>query len=177
MSGPPERTDDGRHLVIGGRRWRASDPDLPGALRDELVHELMAARREVGAGGRADDGDRVAAARARVHDAKVALGERGRPWWEPPDDEADRGRAGAAARALGRARAARPAGDEEVGAADRGPGTVDAEEVAAIVASGRPVAEVLDVARSAVDEVTSLGARVETGDGSPSGATEADGTG
>lgn len=86
---------DGRFLEIDGRRWRASDPSIPAPFRSELVHELMDARRAVGAGKRADDEDAVAAARARVQDAKVALGERGTPWWETPTDEvrADRIRA------------------------------------------------------------------------------------
>ncbi len=79
----PERTPDGRYLVIGGRRWRASDPAVPDALRTELVAELMAARRAV----REAAGEEVAtaAARRRVQDAKVALGERGEPWWEPSE--------------------------------------------------------------------------------------------
>lgn len=87
----PERTPDGRHLIIGGRRWRASDPSIPTPLRQELVDELMRARREVRARGDA--------ARPSVHDAKVALGERGDPWWEPSDD-GRRDRLGAAIRAL-----------------------------------------------------------------------------
>jgi hypothetical protein len=88
----PERTDDGRYLIIGGRRWRASDPHIPDPLRQELVDELMAARRLV----RTDPGQ----GRPRVHDAKVALGERGRAWWEPHDDEAIRGRLAATIRTL-----------------------------------------------------------------------------
>jgi hypothetical protein len=67
----PERTADGRFLVIDGRRWRASDPGIPDPLRAELVAELMAARR--------------IQARDRVQDAKVALGERGEPWWDPTE--------------------------------------------------------------------------------------------
>jgi hypothetical protein len=67
----PERTPDGRHIIVDGRRWRASDPGIPDALRAELVAELMAARRTQ--------------QRARVQDAKVALGERGDPWWEPTE--------------------------------------------------------------------------------------------
>ena len=67
----PERTPDGRHIVVHGRRWRASDPGIPDAFRAELVAELMAARRT--------------RARTRVQDAKVALGERGEPWWEPTE--------------------------------------------------------------------------------------------
>ncbi len=76
----PERTPDGHFLIIGGRRWRASDPSIPDRLRQELVDELMSARRAV----KADD----AMARARVGDAKIALGERGHPWWEEAPVEA-----------------------------------------------------------------------------------------
>jgi hypothetical protein len=94
-----ERTEDGRYLVIGGRRWRASDPSIPAALRQELVDELMSARRAV----RAKEPD----ARARVQDAKVALGERGPRWWEEPDDTDLAVRAEAATRALLRKRAGR----------------------------------------------------------------------
>lgn len=75
---PPELTADGHHIVVDGRRWRATDPEIPEPLRQELVDELMSARREV----RHD----AAAARPRVHDAKVALGERGDPWWAPTED-------------------------------------------------------------------------------------------
>lgn len=70
-----EHTDDSRYIVVGGRRWRATDPTIPENLRTELVRALMTGRR-----GAKDHGD---AARAMVHDAKVALGERGDPWWEP----------------------------------------------------------------------------------------------
>ncbi len=95
--------DDGRWLVIGGRRWRRSDPAIPEPLRAELVAELMSARRAV----RAAAGDElgVASARRRVQDAKVALGERGAPWWDRPDDAARRERTVAAARTLLRHRA------------------------------------------------------------------------
>lgn len=78
-----ERTEDGRYLVINDRRWRASDPAIPARLRQELVDELMTARRLVKT--------RDPLARPRVHDAKVALGERGEPWWEPtPGGRAER---------------------------------------------------------------------------------------
>lgn len=65
-------------LVIDGRRWRRTDPGIPEPLRQALVDELMSARRAVGAA--TDDAERRAA-RRRVHDAKVALGERGHAWW------------------------------------------------------------------------------------------------
>ena len=84
MSEPPERTPDGRYIVVDGRRWRASDPAIPEARRAELTRVLMAWRREVRR-TRGTEGE--AAARAGVHAAKVALGERGTPWWEQSDDE------------------------------------------------------------------------------------------
>jgi len=84
VSEPPETTPDGRYVVIDGRRWRATDPDLPEERRDELTRLLMAWRREV---RRAKGTDDEAAARAGVQAAKVALGERGTPWWEQSDEE------------------------------------------------------------------------------------------
>ncbi|HEX8054403.1 MAG TPA: DUF3253 domain-containing protein [Thermoleophilaceae bacterium] len=77
-----ERTADGRYILVGGRRWRATDPTIPEDRRQELVDELMAARRAVAEAKRADDAGAERAARARVHAAKVALGERGPKWWE-----------------------------------------------------------------------------------------------
>jgi hypothetical protein len=75
-------TSDRRWVVVRGRRWRATDPTIPDGLRRELVAELMDARRSVAAAKRAADATAEADARGRVHRAKVALGERGRPWWE-----------------------------------------------------------------------------------------------
>lgn len=98
------RTDDGRYVVVDGRRWRATDPSIPEPLRQALVRELMSARRAVRSAG--DDADAVTAARSRVHDAKVALGERGHPWWEDADSVALRDRAAAAIRSLTRDRGA-----------------------------------------------------------------------
>lgn len=87
-----EHTADGRYIVVDGRRWRATDPSIPEALRAELVAELMAARRAVR--------DDPATARPRVHDAKVALGERGEPWWDEPSEAGRRDRIEAATRVL-----------------------------------------------------------------------------
>lgn len=84
MSEPPEVTPDGRYLVIAGRRWRATDPDIPEERRAELTRVLMAWRREVRR-TKGTEGERTA--RAGVQAAKVALGERGTPWWEQLEDE------------------------------------------------------------------------------------------
>ncbi|GAB2867571.1 hypothetical protein [Nocardioides pacificus] len=84
MGASPERTPDGRYVVIDGRRWRATDPAIPEERRDELTRTLMAWRREV---RRTKGTDDEAASRAGVQATKVALGERGTPWWEQSDDE------------------------------------------------------------------------------------------
>lgn len=80
----PERTPDGRYVVIDGRRWRATDPDIPDERAAELRKVLMAWRREV---RRTKGTDEERASRDGVQAAKVALGERGTPWWEQTDAE------------------------------------------------------------------------------------------
>lgn len=81
-----DRTEGGRWIVVNGRRWRATDPSIPDPFRQELVNALMAARRSVGAARRNQDEAAEKAARAHVQRAKVALGERGEPWWDPPSE-------------------------------------------------------------------------------------------
>ena len=78
MNGPP-KTPDCRYIVVNERLWRASDPALPDEERQRHVDELMHARRAV----RDAKGDPAAqkSARAQVHMAKLALGERGPVWW------------------------------------------------------------------------------------------------
>ena len=80
----PERTSDGRYVVIDGRRWRATDPAIPEERQAELRSILMAWRREVRRSKGTDD---ERASRDGVQAAKVALGERGTPWWEQSDAE------------------------------------------------------------------------------------------
>jgi hypothetical protein len=80
--GRPERTPDGRHVIIGGRRWRATDPEIPDDVAAVLRRELMSARRAVGAAVKGGDAEAERSARNRVQRSKVALGERGQPWWE-----------------------------------------------------------------------------------------------
>ncbi len=64
----PEPTDDTGHARSRGDRRRESVPTIPHALHRELVEELGRARQAV-----EDEGD---AARLRVRDAEIALGER-----------------------------------------------------------------------------------------------------
>jgi hypothetical protein len=137
---PAQRTPDGHHLVIDGRRWRASDPRIPETLRAELVGELMAARRAV----RDAQGNEqaVARARSRVQDAKVALGERGEVWWEPPSEEGRRQRLAATMRALLRRRK---------------PESTICPSDAARVAGGEAWREAMDAARAVAAELAAAG--------------------
>ncbi|GAA0583978.1 hypothetical protein GCM10010172_81170 [Paractinoplanes ferrugineus] len=82
---PPARTEDGHFVIISGRRWRATDPAIPEDVAAVLRRALMSARRDVGTAKRA--GQDPAPARVRVQAAKVALGERGTPWWEQTLDQ------------------------------------------------------------------------------------------
>ena len=74
-------TPDGRYFVVRGRLWRCSNPALDPATREELVHELMQARRAKQTAMKADDRAARETARKRVDAAKHALGERGPVWW------------------------------------------------------------------------------------------------
>ena len=75
------RTPDGRYFVVKGRLWRLSNPQLDPGLRQQLVDQLMRARRQVGIAVKAGDKDAERRARAEVDAAKHALGERGPVWW------------------------------------------------------------------------------------------------
>lgn len=74
-------TPDGRYFVVRGRLWRCTNPALDADMRARLTRELMRARGDVARARRAGDAAALADARARVHAAKVALGERGPAWW------------------------------------------------------------------------------------------------
>ncbi len=82
MKEPPQVTPDGRYLVVRGRLWRRANPRLTEAERERLVGELMTSRRAVAAALRSADADELGTARAGVHAAKLALGERGPVWWD-----------------------------------------------------------------------------------------------
>ena len=76
-----ETTPDGRYLIVRGRLWRITNPNLDAGYRQQWVNVLMSARRAVLLAMR--DGNDIALreARAQVDASKVALGERGPVWW------------------------------------------------------------------------------------------------
>ena len=74
-------TPDGRYFVVRGRLWRCSNPSLSAAERQHWTKALMTARRAKGAAMRAGDIAAREQARQQVDVAKIALGERGAPWW------------------------------------------------------------------------------------------------
>ncbi|MET0297216.1 MAG: biopolymer transporter Tol [Microbacterium sp.] len=78
-------SDDERWLVIGGRRWRRTDPVLDDAVVTALTSHLGRGRAAVRTARRDDDDEALAAARRRVDLAKHGLGERGPRWWEEPE--------------------------------------------------------------------------------------------
>ncbi|MCC8628493.1 hypothetical protein [Xanthomonas vesicatoria] len=86
----PLITPDGRYLIVRGRLWRTSNPQLSEEARVALVGELMDARRAVKAAKRHDDMQQLACARAKVDAAKIALGERGPVWWTDGADDLNR---------------------------------------------------------------------------------------
>ena len=77
----PLFSPDGRYLIVRGRLWRTTNPHLDPALRDQLVHELMSARRAKSAALRSGDPHARQQARQSVDRAKRSLGERGPVWW------------------------------------------------------------------------------------------------
>lgn len=77
----PERTEDGRWIVVGGRRWRAEDPALEPDVAARLRSHLGRARAAVRGAG---EGPAERRARDRVQLAKEGLGERGTAWWGLP---------------------------------------------------------------------------------------------
>ena len=75
-------TPDGRYFVVRGRLWRCANPALAPEHRADLVRELVSARSAVGRALKTGDEQAERLARARVHAAKVSLGERVDPWWD-----------------------------------------------------------------------------------------------
>lgn len=78
--------DDDRWLVVNGRRWRRTDPDLPQEVVTALTSHLGRGRSAVRIAMKDADEEAVSHARRRVSLAKHGLGERGGRWWELPLD-------------------------------------------------------------------------------------------
>ena len=83
-------TPDGRYIVVRGRMWRCSNPQLPNEERQRLTAVLMAARRAKGIAMRSGDGRGRELARQQVDAAKIALGERGPVWWNDGAQDVNR---------------------------------------------------------------------------------------
>ena len=64
-------TPDGRYFVVKGQLWRCSNPSLNEDVRQRLVVQLMAARREVKAAKASGDEGELTVAREHVQAAKV----------------------------------------------------------------------------------------------------------
>ena len=79
-------TPDGRYLVIDGRLWRRTNPNLDDAERKQLLSDLGRARSAVRQARSSEDDNALKQARSAVHRAKVALGERGPTWWHDAPD-------------------------------------------------------------------------------------------
>ena len=74
-------TPDGRYFVVRGRLWRMTNPTLAEEAREQLIKQLMAARRGVRDAKRYGDIAVESEAHGAVDAAKQALGERGPVWW------------------------------------------------------------------------------------------------
>lgn len=75
------QTPDGRYFVVRGRLWRCTNPNMDAEQAQAWTRALMQARRAVRAALLANDASGLVVARANVHAAKCALGERGPAWW------------------------------------------------------------------------------------------------
>ncbi|GAA1555374.1 biopolymer transporter Tol [Brevibacterium picturae] len=80
-------TDGDKWLIVNGRRWRRTDPELEANVVEELKSHLGAARSGVRTAKKSGADDALRVARHRVNTAKQGLGERGDYWWEMTVDE------------------------------------------------------------------------------------------
>jgi len=67
---PPE---DGHFVVISGRRWRATDPDIPEDVAALLRKALMTARRDVGVALRSGEDPAASATSRRRRSSTVEI--------------------------------------------------------------------------------------------------------
>lgn len=80
------RTDDGHHIVVNNRKWRATDPLIPEDDLRQLKHYL-AIGRSGSRKGKDKTEDDIQRARQFTGLAKLGLGERGQPeWWNDTEE-------------------------------------------------------------------------------------------
>ncbi|TSI14928.1 biopolymer transporter Tol [Brevibacterium aurantiacum] len=82
QDGEREYSDAQKWMVIKGRKWRRTDPELPEEMVAELKSHLGTARNAVRTAQKTGTDEEVSAARNRVSIAKHGLGERGDYWWQ-----------------------------------------------------------------------------------------------
>lgn len=70
---------DGRYFIVKNRLWRCTNPALEHSLVTQLETDLGKARAAVKK--YKDHPAEFKTARVRVHEANIALGERGPLWW------------------------------------------------------------------------------------------------
>lgn len=86
-------TPDGRYFLAHGKLWRRANPALPEHERARLVSELIRARCAAGHARRSGDAQAESAARREVETIRIALGQRGTPWWSDGGADLHRQRA------------------------------------------------------------------------------------
>ncbi|WP_240689227.1 biopolymer transporter Tol [Brevibacterium aurantiacum] len=82
QDGEREYSDAQKWMVIKGRKWRRTDPELPEEMVAELKSHLGTARNAVRTAQKSGTDEDVSVARNRVSIAKHGLGERGDYWWQ-----------------------------------------------------------------------------------------------
>ncbi|WP_252199766.1 biopolymer transporter Tol [Brevibacterium sp. RIT 803] len=87
QDGEREYSDEQKWMVIKGRKWRRTDPELPEEMVAELKSHLGTARNAVRTAQKTGMDEDVSAARNRVSIAKHGLGERGDYWWQMDVDK------------------------------------------------------------------------------------------
>ncbi|KAK4231858.1 hypothetical protein QBC38DRAFT_332782, partial [Podospora fimiseda] len=86
----PPKTPDDHHIIINGRKWRATDPNIPHEARTELKHYLAKGRSGVRKSNSkessANEEEKIKLARQITSLSNLGLGERGKPeWWNDTD--------------------------------------------------------------------------------------------
>ncbi|KAK3985274.1 hypothetical protein QBC44DRAFT_345418 [Cladorrhinum sp. PSN332] len=85
----PRTTQDGHHVIVKGRKWRATDPSVPDEAVAELKYYLAMGRSGIREPqkGQPPDEEKIKLLRHTAALSKVGLGQRGKPeWWNDTDE-------------------------------------------------------------------------------------------